>query len=799
MAGRPAGGSLASLNRRGNAPVAAYGVFANNWRITAAAMASATWPLLNPGSRRRLRRLLVDARAATNLRAWLPVLVASSLFSGAVISFYALQSERYKNELLRRFGEERVSAIAANLENETEDWAIWQETILHATGRNPDYYGKGNYTAKTFARTPLVAVLDRRGDPVSMNTWDLVRDRLTPLSSLQRQQLLALLPERRSLKPRTFLAIFSGRPYLIALQPIRPEGQSGPVVGRLMFVRRLDNNDSRILRHAFDLGAFEFELVHRPPATAGLLGPIEVVIPHPQLQGLQPIQQTVRRSPRERISALWSLGLLLLLNVLLLAVLVVRATSERRRFTRLRLRQLRQERQLRRALHRRDNIDGLTGLLNDHGLGAAMKRQQVDYPGYARALVHINLNHFALINNSFGRNAGDQVLIEVAAWLQCRLPKGAVVSRGSGDQYVCSLVSSSASELRSEISAIIHELNQLEFRIEDHLIHVSVSSGARFLHDLADDKALHEAEVACDMARIAGHDSCHFFGDEQARISNHLAIQRLNQDLLSAIHDRRIELFGQPAWRLCDQLPSVYVELFSRIHDPAANSFLWSEELVEAATFCGSMALLDAHVLELACARLAHIFAVPQLRHQLENVVFAVNITPDTLLGDRFLPTVERLLAVHDIPAHSFCFEITEQAALRNRSQAVVVIKQLRAMNVRVALDDFGAGMTSLSYLRDLPLDYVKIDKSFISRVGSDMSCRLMVEFVVRLGRELGFAIVAEGVDSAQLLVLLREMEVTIAQGYVIAHPTPFDPQALSPVFSRAGRQAIEQLLHPLS
>lgn len=761
-------------------------------------MASASWPLLNPGSRHRLRRLLVDARAATNLRAWLPVLVASSLFSGVIISLYALQSERYKNELLRRFGEERVSAIAANLENETQDWAIWQETILHATGRNPNYYGKGNYTAKTFARTPLVVVLDRQGDPVSMNTWDVARDRLTALTSPQRQELLALLPERRSLKPSTFLAIYEGRPYLMSLQPIRPEGQRGPVVGRLMFVRRLDNDDSRILRHALDLGSFEFEKVH-PPSATSLLGPIEVVIPHPRLQGVQPIQQAVRRPPRERISALWSLAVLLLLNVLLLAVLVVRSTSERRRFTRLRLRQLRQERQLRRALHRRDNLDGLTGLLNDHGLGAAMKRQQLDYPGYARALVHINLNHFALINNSFGRNAGDRVLIEVASWLQRRLPAGAVVSRGSGDQYVCSLVSSSASDLRSEISAIIHELNQLEFRIDDHSIHVSVSSGARFLHDLADDKALHEAEVACDMARIAGNDGCHFFGDEQARISNHLAIQRLNQDLLSAIHDRRIELFGQPAWLLCDQLPSVYVELFSRIHDPAANSFLWSEELVEAATFCGSMALLDAHVLELACSRLAHIFAVPQLRDELEDVVFAINITPDTLLGDRFLPNVERLLSMHDIPARSFCFEITEQAALRNRSQAVVVIKQLRAMNVRVALDDFGTGMTSLSYLRDLPLDYVKIDKSFISRVGSDMSCRLMVEFVVRLGRELGFAIVAEGVDSAQLLVLLREMEVTIAQGYVTSYPTPFDPQALSPVFSRPGRQAIEQLLHPLA
>ena len=758
-------------------------------------MAPATWPLLNRGALHRLRRRLGDARSATNLRAWLAVLAASSLFSGVILGLYALQSERYKNELLRRFADERVNAIAANLENETEDWAIWQETVLHASGRNPDYYGKGNYTAQTFARTPLVAVLDRHGDPISTARWDAVKGRRLSLSPGQTQQLLAVVPGRRQLRDRTFLAQFEGRPYLMALKLIRPEGQPGPVAGRLLFVRRLDVDKSHLLRHALDLEAYEFEPVH-PAGPTTLLGPIEVLISHPHLQGVQPMQQALRRPPRERISALRFLGLLLLLNVLLLIALVWRTTSEKRRYAGLRVRQLRQERQLRRALHRRDNLDELTGLLNDHGLAAAMKRQQIDHPGRTRALVHFNLNHFALINNSFGRHVGDRVLVEVALWLRHRLAPEAVVSRGNGDQYVCCLISDSVAALRSDISAVVHDLNQLEFRIEGHLIHLSFSSGARFLHDFADEKALHEAEVACDLARLSGSAGCHFFGDEQARISNHLAIQRLNQELLAAIHDCRIELFGQPAWRLTEQFPSVYVELFSRIHDPAADAFHWSEELVEAATFCGSMALLDAHVLELACRRLARIYAAPELRDRLQDVVFAVNITPDTLLGDRFLPTVERLLEVHGIPPHCFCFEITEQAALRNRAQAVVVIRQLRGLGIHVALDDFGTGMTSLSYLRDLPLDYVKIDKTFVSRITEDMSCRLMVEFVVRLGHELGFAIVAEGVDNAPLLLLLQEMEVTIAQGYLISRPTPFDPHDLSPVFSQPGRQAVDRLLH---
>ena len=128
---------------------------------------------------------------------------------------------------------------------------------------------------------------------------------------------------------------------------------------------------------------------------------------------------------------------------------------------------------------------------------------------------------------------------------------------------------------------------------------------------------------------------------------------------------------------------------------------------------------------------------------------------------------------------------------MRNLEVVKSALQRLRRLGVRFALDDFGAGMTSLSHLRDLPLDYVKIDKAFIWRVKEDPSSRLTVEFVVRMGRELGFEIIAEGVEDLPLLYFLRDLGVTIAQGYVTAIPSLFDPLSGDDRFARSGRELL--------
>ena len=275
--------------------------------------------------------------------------------------------------------------------------------------------------------------------------------------------------------------------------------------------------------------------------------------------------------------------------------------------------------------------------------------------------------------------------------------------------------------------------------------------------------------VARDLAKLSGRQQCQFYGDELSTMQNYMAMQRLNQDLVASLKENRIALFAQAAWRLGESdLPAVYVEFLSRIHDPQAEGrqrYRWSEALVEAATYCGTMPLLDSHVLELSFCSLRRLLSHHTDHPALTALVFAINLTADTLLADDFVDTVERLLQRERLKPEQICFEITEQAAMRNLEVVKSALQRLRRLGVRFALDDFGAGMTSLSHLRDLPLDYVKIDKAFIWRVKEDPSSRLTVEFVVRMGRELGFEIIAEGVEDLPLLYFLRDLGVTIEIG----------------------------------
>ena len=273
-----------------------------------------------------------------------------------------------------------------------------------------------------------------------------------------------------------------------------------------------------------------------------------------------------------------------------------------------------------------------------------------------------------------------------------------------------------------------------------------------------------------------------------------MAIQTHNQELISSLNEKHIVLFGQVGWKLSDsRLPPVYMEFLARMHDPSGNAYRWSEALVEAATICGSMPLLDRHVLELSFSSIQRLLEHHGDQPTLSEMVYAINLTPETLLADDFVATVERLLEQQTLDPRRLCFEITEQAAVRNFELLRSVMRRIRNMGIRFSLDDFGTGMTSLSYLQDLPLDYVKIDKSIIWRLKGGTASRITVEFIVKLGKDLGFEVIAEGIENIHLLHYARDLGVGIAQGHVTAIPFLFDPLTPSERCTRPGRELLSE------
>ena len=752
-------------------------------------------------SRWRWRRYRRDLRRQQPPRGLVPALLGTTLISSGVILVSALNSERFKNDLLSQFVDEKINQIASNLEAETLDWAVWNETHNHLLNRNPDYY-KDQYNQYSFARTPFVVSLNRQGEIHSSTTWDFKRQQPVPLNAAQSSQIRQQIPPGQPLQPKIFLARFEGRPFLFSAQPVRSTDSSAAPSGRLLFVRPLDTQDvsfkdSETLNRA--LGVTREFYGAAPPGELNPLAPLHVTVPLQRWQGTTPMQLVIERQPRERLEALRAILVLALAATALLLAIQLRTYGQGRRFRLLELRGQRARLQTSRDLEQRRNHDELTGLLSEPGLVQAIANQSRRFPGFTQAIAHIDLDHFSLINNGLGKGLGDQVLRTFAERLREAIHSSGAIARLGGDKFACSLIGTSSSALRSEVSSLSQHLNDLKIELSGQPFNITVSIGASIIEEGNSSRSMHEASVACSVVKVEGGHGYQFFGDAKGSTSSYLAIQQANQELITAIHDQRLELHAQHAWQLNrgQLLPATYVELLCRIRHPESGKPYWRENIIDAAQFCGSLPLFDQTIVELACANLSELLQRPDGPKAHPELVYAINITPDTLIAPSFVQTLDRIVDSHGLDPRTICLEITEQAALRNPGEAVGAMKKLRQLGFRLALDDFGTGMTSLGYLRDLPLDYVKIDKSFIRKSSQDKASNLVVQFVVELSKEIGFQTIAEGVEDVEQLLELQAAGISIAQGYLITRPRPFLCDAGAWIFGQSGEPVLGSTRQP--
>lgn len=508
------------------------------------------------------------------------------------------------------------------------------------------------------------------------------------------------------------------------------------------------------------------------------------------------MQLIIQRNPDERLFALKSIGLLLMIGGVLVGVVNIRSSVQRRRFRMLEIQNRRRQNHINRQLEHRRQHDELTGLLSEQGLINAIGKQVDSFPEFKRALVHIDLDHFSVITNGLGRYLGDQALMAFALALRSQLHPSSALARIGADEFACSLIGTSETSLRSEVAALNAKLNDMNVQVQDQIINVTVSIGAALVDDAHPEQSLHEASVACSIVKLEGGRGHQFFGDSQASTSDYLAYQQANQDLVTAIHENRIELYGQSTWLLdpAEHYRPTYVELLCRIRDRESSLAYWNEKLIHAAHLCGSLPLLDQHILRLAFGNLSLILPKIEQAQAGPSPAFAINITADTLLSPSFGQNLESLLDEQNIDPEIICLEITEQAALRDPALAITTMRKLRKLGIKFALDDFGTGTTSLGYLRDLPLDFVKIDKSFVNKLDHDKASSLIVQFVVELGKEIGFQTIAEGVEDLPLLIRLKGLGVSIAQGYFVTRPKPLLTSDDPLFFLETGESRITQI-----
>jgi len=434
-----------------------------------------------------------------------------------------------------------------------------------------------------------------------------------------------------------------------------------------------------------------------------------------------------------------------------------------------------EERRIARALRFQAAHDALTGLINrrefELRLEQALERAAVD--STELALCYIDLDQFKVVNDTCGHAAGDELLRQVTALLQGQLRRQDTLARLGGDEFGLLLENCSEPVATRITSELLEVLRAARFTWGGHVFRIGASIGVALvsqpLQTLA--QVLSAADAACYAAKEAGRDRVKFYhaADEELvrRVGEMTWVSRIH----GALEEGRLALYGQPVVSLHPGALAAprYCEVLARLREPDGQ-LTAPGAFIPAAERYGLMPRIDQWVVKELLEQVTR--APPAHR---EGVIYGVNLSAVTLNQEGMLAWLSRLLRDHAISPGLLCFEITETTAISNLSLAREFIVELKRQGCAFALDDFGSGMSSFSYLRNLEVEYLKIDGTFVVDAAKDPVSRAMVDAIHRVGRTIGIRTIAERVEDAAALAAMREIGVDYVQGFGVAHPQPLE------------------------
>ncbi|OSM05940.1 putative PAS/PAC sensor-containing diguanylate cyclase/phosphodiesterase [Magnetofaba australis IT-1] len=421
------------------------------------------------------------------------------------------------------------------------------------------------------------------------------------------------------------------------------------------------------------------------------------------------------------------------------------------------------------ALEQMAFYDALTKLPNRTLFRERLNREIVisERENQKVAVLFIDLDRFKYVNDTFGHDIGDELLIEVAARITDNLRKSDVVCRLGGDEFTVILNNPKTVEDIGKISEeIIHSL-QRAFKLKDHEAFIGASIGIATYPDNGQDfeTLTKNADLAMYQAKDAGRGTYRFYSEEMnAKSAFRLTMEA---DLRRAIEEKQFTLFYQPKVEIAKNR-TAGMEALIRWNHPK-KGMVSPADFIPLAEETGLIVPMGDWALETACR---------QTKELLDKGValrVAVNLSTKQFQDPGLLDKVKKTLSEAGLPSQYLELEITESIAMQDVEETIATVEALRQEGIHISIDDFGTGYSSLSYLKKFPLHSLKVDQSFVRDLTVDSDDAAIVESVISMAHAMGLSVVAEGVETEEQLAFIRDRECAQVQGYFFSKPLPFE------------------------
>lgn len=435
-------------------------------------------------------------------------------------------------------------------------------------------------------------------------------------------------------------------------------------------------------------------------------------------------------------------------------------------------------RELSRKLTYQASHDALTNVMNRRAFEVQLNQaiNRAKHSNEVHALLYLDLDQFKVVNDTCGHDAGDQLLIQITSLLQSKLGSNDTLARLGGDEFGILLRKNALPTARKFADELLTTLKKFRFEWQSIHFQLGVSIGIAIINKKSSNlvSAMSAADMACYVAKDTGRNRVHVFSKGNKELIKRRDEMQWVSKLTTAFKENRFILYRQPIVPLCADSPDVYhYELLLRLID-ADGALIQPNEFIPAAERYNFMPTLDRWVIRTAFSTLC------ETGHSNEN--YSINLSGTSLNTNTLLKYIRQEYEKYPITPENICFEITETAAINNLPKVAKLVRELKKLGFKFALDDFGKGVSSFMYLSSLPVDYLKIDGEFVKNLLNNTVNHAIIWSINNIGRILGIKIIAEYVENERLHDALNDIGIDYAQGYKYGQPEPMPGNLIQPV-----------------